>query len=184
MATARGRATLFPAVSVTAVPIPAALPGAGRAAGGPAAGAPTGPAAQTGGNGRSSQSGTPAQAPEPPGVATPAVSRRSLPVSGGAGGIVMVVVSTARSGATRAWATWQPRRRSRRRTRAAAPRSESADPLRPRVGTRSTPSSRSPSRNATSVVAFPTSTPAITVTWAARNRDHGDLAPHPEARSP
>src|SRR4029077_5611992 len=89
------------------------------------------------------------------------------------GGIVIVVVSTARSGATRASATRQPRRRSSRRTRAAAPRSESSDPLRPLVGTRSTPSSLSPSRNATSVVAFPTSTPATTVTgtWHGHERD-------------
>src|SRR5215471_801567 len=40
--------------------------------------------AQSGGSGRSSHSGTPAQAPAPPGVATPAVISRSRPVAGGA----------------------------------------------------------------------------------------------------
>src|SRR5262249_30052521 len=73
--------------------------------------------------------------------------------------------------------TRQPRRRSSRRTSAAAARNESADPLRPRVGTRSTPISRVPSRKATSVVAFPTSTPAITVIQPAKLRDRGDM-PH------
>ena len=126
--------------------------------------APTGAAA---GTGPSSHSGVPTQAPLPPGVATPAASSRSLPVGGGSCGTVMVVVSTARSGATLASSTWQPSRRSSRRTSAAAPRSDSGDPLRPRVGSRSVPSSRPSATTATSVVALPTSTPAITGTGAA-----------------
>ena len=103
----------------------------------------------------------------PPGVATPAASTRSRPVSGTTAGMVSVVVPTARSGAIRASATVAPSRRSIRRTSAAAPRSDSADPLRPRVGSRSAPSSRSPSSSTTSVVAFPISTPATTLTGAA-----------------
>src|SRR5215469_2646784 len=111
MATAGVPAAFFSAAPVTAVAVARAPARVGRAAGGPMpaagpmpaggpAGPPASPAAQADGSGRSSQSGTPAQAPEPPGVATPATSNRSLPVSGGADGIVMVVVSTARSGAT------------------------------------------------------------------------------------
>ena len=103
----------------------------------------------------------------PPGVATPAASTRSRPVAGTAAGMVSVAVPTARSGAIRASPTAVPSRRSIRRTSAAAPRSESADPLRPRVGSRSAPSSRPPSSTTTSVVAFPISTPATTLTGAA-----------------
>src|SRR5215469_10789891 len=166
-------------------------PAAGGAAGACAAstagptdgGTPAGGGDRTGGSGRSSQSGAPTQAPVPPGVVTPAVSSRSLPVAGGAAGIVSVVVSTARSGATRASPARQPSLRSSRRTSAAAPRSESTDPLRPRVATRSAPSRRSPSRNATSVVAFPTSTPAVTGTRPAYGRDHGNLAVHVALRA-
>src|SRR5215470_8569683 len=44
----------------------------------------------------------------------------------------------------------------------------------PRVGTWSTPGSRSPARNATSVVASLTSAPATTFTRATMLRDHGD----------
>src|SRR5690242_9500807 len=126
----------------------------------------TAPAGAVAGTEPSSQSGVPTQAPLPPGVATPAASSRSLPVDGGSCGTVMVVVSTARSGATRASSTWLPSRRSSRRTREAAPRSDSGDPLRPRVGSRSVPSSRPSATTATSVVALPTSTPAITGTGA------------------
>src|SRR5215831_1377327 len=154
-------------------------PAAGGAAGacaastaGPAdGGTPAGGGVHTGGSGRSSQSGAPTQALVPPGVVTPAVSSRSLPVTGGAAGIVSVVVSTARSGATRASPARQPSLRSSRRTRAAPPRSEPTDPFRPRVATRSAPSRRSPSRNATSVVAFPTSTPAVTATAPPAGRE-------------
>src|SRR5262249_21549860 len=46
----------------------------------------------------------------------------------------------------------------------AAPRSEPGDPFRPRVGTRPAPRILPPDTSTTSVVAFPTSTPAITVT--------------------
>ena len=88
-------------------------------------------------------------------------------MSGTAAGIVSVAVPTARSGAIRASPAVAASRRSIRRTSAAAPRSESADPLRPRVGSRSAPSSRSPSSSTTSVVAFPISTPATTFTGAA-----------------
>ncbi len=87
-------------------------------------------------------------------------------MAGTAAGMVSVAVPTARSGAIRASATVVPSRRSIRRTSAAAPRSESADPLRPRVGSRSAPSSRAPSSTTTSVVAFPISTPATTLTGA------------------
>src|SRR5215471_17381216 len=126
----------------------------------------TAPAGAVAGTGPSSHSGAPTHAPPPPGVATPAASSRSLPVGGGSCGTVMVVVSTARSGATLASSTWQPSRRSSRRTSVAAPRSDSGDPLRPRVGSRSAPSSRPSATTATSVVALPTSTPAITGTRA------------------
>ena len=88
-------------------------------------------------------------------------------MSGTTAGIVSVAVPTARSGAIRASPTVTASHRSMRRTSAAAPRSESADPLRPRVGSRSAPSSRSPSSMMTSVVAFPISTPATTLTGAA-----------------
>src|SRR5215470_4130022 len=164
MATAGG-----PAAGGTAGPC------AASAAGPADGGTPAGGGDPTGGSERSSHSGAPTQAPVPPGVVTPAASSRSLPVAGGAAGIVSVVVSTARSGATRASLAWQPSLRSSRRTRAAAPRSESTDPLRPRVATRSAPSRRSPSRNATSVVAFPTSTPAVTVT---RTTERRSVSPH------
>src|SRR5204863_7858719 len=46
-------------------------------------------------------------------------------------------------------------------------------PLAPRIGTPSTPSERSASRNETSVIPFPTSTPATTFTRATMLRDHG-----------
>src|SRR5215469_12453946 len=151
----------------------AARPCAANAAGPADGGTPAGGGDHTGGSERSSHSGAPTQAPVRPGGVTPAATSRSLPVAGGAAGIVSVVVSTARNGATRASLAWQPSLRSSRRTRAAAPRSESTDPLRPRVATRSAPSRRSPSRNATSVVAFPTSTPAVTVT----EPDRGAQAP-------
>src|SRR5215472_4408220 len=199
MATAGG-----PAASDTAGPVAGGTPAApaGRTAAAPAGGTPAAPVGRTaaapvgrtaaapvgrtaaapapgadhiGGSGRSSHSGAPTQEPVPPGVVTPAVISRSLPVAGGAAGIVNVVVSTARSGATLASPTWQPSLRSSRRTSAAAPRSESTDPLRPRVATRSAPISRSPSRNATSVVAFPTSTPAVTVTDPT---EHRPASPH------
>src|SRR5215469_16118088 len=163
------------AVSGVPGPVAGGTPAApvGRTAAAPAGGTSAAPAPgadHTGGSGRSSHSGAPTQEPVPPGVVTPAVISRSLPVAGVAAGIVSVVVSTARSGATLASPTWQPSLRSSRRTSAAAPRSESTDPLRPRVATRSAPISRSPSRNATSVVAFPTSTPAVTVTDPTEHR--------------
>src|SRR6185503_20021283 len=72
--------------------------------------------------------------------------------------------STARSGAILASPTVPPSWRSSLRTSAAAPRSEPGDPLRPRVGTRPAPRILPPDTSTTSVVAFPTSTPAITVT--------------------
>ncbi len=82
-------------------------------------------------------------------------------------GTVTTAVSTARSGAIRASATVHPAWRSTRRTSAAAPRSESADPFRPRVGTRPAARIFPPEVSTTSVVALPTSTPAITVTAPA-----------------
>jgi hypothetical protein len=100
-------------------------------------------------------------------VGTPAASTRSRPAGAGASGTVTTEVLTARSGAILASPTAHPSCRSSRRTSAAAPRSESADPLRPRVGTRPAPRIVPPDTSTTSVVAFPTSTPAITVTVPA-----------------
>ena len=94
------------------------------------------------------------------GVATPAASTVSRPVRGGSAGTVRVAVSAARRGAMLTSATSMPRRRSTRRSRAAAPWTDSAEPLRPRVGSRSAPSSLPPAMTATSVVALPMSTPA------------------------
>ena len=91
--------------------------------------------------------------------------QHAQPAAGAArSGTVTTEVSTARSGASLASATTDPSWRSSRRTSAAAPRSEPADPLRPRVGTRPAPRISPPRTSTTSVVAFPTSTPAITVT--------------------
>jgi len=73
-------------------------------------------------------------------------------------------VWAARSGAILAWVAVTPAWRSTRRTSAAAPRSESAEPFRPRVGTRPAAAIFPPETSTTSVVALPTSTPAITVT--------------------
>ena len=84
-------------------------------------------------------------------------------MAGGRAGIVTVAVAAARSGAMLTSATRVPSRRSARRTRAAAPCSDSGEPLRPRVGSRSAASSRAPSSTATSVVAFPMLTPATSV---------------------
>src|SRR5215467_10286385 len=129
-----------------------------------------GPPGAVAGGGPSSGSGAPTQAPLAPGVATPAAISRSLPVGGGTGGIVRVVVATARRGAILASSTWPPSRRSSRRTSEAAPRSDSGDPLRPRVGSRSRPTSRPSATTATSVVALPTSTPAITGSGGSRGQ--------------
>ena len=111
-----------------------------------------------------SSRGGPTQVPAPPGVETPAASTRRRPLGVAASGTVTTEVSTARSGAILASVTVQPACRSIRRTSEAAPRSESADPFRPRVGTRPAPRISSPASSTTSVVALPTSTPAITVT--------------------
>src|SRR6478672_3049125 len=112
----------------------------------------------------SSRSGGPTQAPVPPGVGTPAASTRSRPAGPAVPGTVTTAVSTARSGATLASPTVPLSWRSSLRTSAAAPRSEPGEPLRPRVGTRPAPRILPPDTSTTSVVAFPTSTPAITVT--------------------
>ena len=100
----------------------------------------------------------------PPGVATPAASTRSRPRGSAVSGTVTSEVSTARNGAIRASVTVHPAWRSTRRTSAAAPRSESVDPFRPRVGTRPAARIFPPEVSTTSVVALPTSIPAITVT--------------------
>src|SRR4029077_1890892 len=112
----------------------------------------------------SSRSGGPTHAPVPPGVGTPAASTRSRPEGPAVAGTVTTAVSTARSGAILASPTVPPSWRSSLRTSAAAPRSEPGEPLRPRVGTRPAPRILPPDTSTTSVVAFPTSTPAITVT--------------------
>ena len=111
-----------------------------------------------------SGSGGPTHTPAPPGVATPAASTRSRPRGGTVSGTVTTAVSTARNGASLASVTVHPAWRSTRRTSAAAPRSESADPFRPRVGTRPAARIFPPEVSTTSVVALPTSTPATTVT--------------------
>src|SRR6266566_2673481 len=120
--------------------------------------------------GTARDSGTPTQAPVPPGVGTPAASTRSRPAGPAVPGTVTTAVSTARSGASLASPTVPPSWRSSRRTSAAAPRSEPGKPFRPRVGTRPAPRILPPDTRTTSVVAFPTSTPAITVTLAASLR--------------
>ncbi len=97
-------------------------------------------------------------------MGTPAASTRSRPLGGAASGTVTTEVATGRSGAILASPAVQPSWRSTRRTSAAAPRSEPGDPLRPRVGTRPAPRILPPDTSTTSVVAFPMSTPAITVT--------------------
>ncbi len=111
-----------------------------------------------------SRNGGPTQAPVPPGVGTPAASTRSRPTGPAVSGTITTAVSTARSGAILASPIVTPSWRSSRRTSAAAPRSEPAEPFRPRVGTRPAPRILPPDTSTTSVVAFPTSTPAITVT--------------------
>jgi hypothetical protein len=113
----------------------------------------------------------------PPGVATPAASTRSRPRGRTASGTVTTAVPTARSGAIRASATVLPAWRSTRRTSAAAPRSESAEPFRPRVGTRPAARIFPPEVSTTSVVALPTSTPAITVTAPATSAPSPRRAP-------
>src|SRR6185437_11717110 len=111
-----------------------------------------------------SRNGGPTHTPVPPGVGTPAASTRRLPVGPAVSGTVTTAVSTARSGAILAPPTVRPSWRSSRRTSAAAARSEPGEPFRPRVGTRPTPRILPPATSTTSVVAFPTSTPAMTVT--------------------
>ncbi len=127
-----------------------------------------------------SRSGRPTQTPTPPGVGTPAASTCSRPVAGVISGTVTREVPTARSGAIRASVTVHPACRSSRRTSAAAARSESADPLRPRVGTRPEATIAPLDTSTTSVVALPTSIPATTLIGKGPGRNsRGASRPSP-----